>query len=181
MVSSPTKIERVFMDTHGVLLDFVTPAMRVHGLEDWQSKPPEGPLEEYLGITAEHFWHEVDAEGEPFWSSLPILPAGSMLLKRLAEQQLPVTIVSSVRDRPEARTGTRRAIWRHFGKPMVHAMEKGELASSTALLIDDQEYQVDAFVAAGGKAILYPQPWNRARKFWRDPAAYMRQWLGRMV
>lgn len=174
------RIERVFIDTHGVLLDFATPALRVHGVEDWQKNPPEGPLEDYLGITREHFWNEVDAEGEPFWSNLPILPMGSLLIKALCKAGPLVSVVSSVRDRHEARTGTRRAVWRHFGKKLVHVLDKQELASSQVLLIDDQDFQVNAFRIAGGRAILYPQPWNSARAHWRDPLAYMRQWFGRI-
>ena len=175
-------IERVFCDVHGVLLDFAWPACRLFGVSemDYLAWPPQGRLEEYLGVTQEAFWSEVEDEGEEFWRTLPVIPAGKEILD-LVKCHFKVTIATSVHDRPESRSGTRRAIRQHFAWPSIHAMDKSSLATSTALLIDDQEEQVQNFREQGGRAILWPASWNSARCWVGQELAYAKQHLGRLV
>lgn len=175
-------IERVFCDVHGVLLDFAWPACRLFGVseEHYRQFPPEGPLENYLGVTLERFWCEVDSEGEDFWRTLPVLSAGKDLHEML-RFHFPVTIVTSCHDTEWSRSGTRRAVWNLLHLPSVHSLDKSLLATGASLLIDDNEEQVDRFRLSGGRAILWPASWNSARSWVGQELAYAKQHLGRLV
>jgi len=53
----------------------------------------------------------------------------------------------------------------HFeghGPELVLTRDKSLLARPRAVLVDDSDANVDAFRAAGGAGIVFPQPWNRA-------------------
>ena len=39
---------------------------------------------------------------------------------------------------------------------------KSQLANYNTVLIDDDKTNCDEFRAAGGKSVLFPQPWNNA-------------------
>lgn len=48
-----------------------------------------------------------------------------------------------------------------FAKKVICCLEKAELAHPGVLLIDDNDYNIDSFTAAGGHGILVPAPYNK--------------------
>jgi len=67
-----------------------------------------------------------------------------------------------------------------LGEPHVEQLmltkHKAKLARSDRLLIDDRPSNIDEFLAAGGKTIMCPRPWNALDG--EDPVEYIRhKWV----
>jgi 5'(3')-deoxyribonucleotidase len=53
-------------------------------------------------------------------------------------------------------------------------------ARSDQLLIDDNDTNVERFRARGGRAILFPRPWNRNHELSGDPMSHLREELSEL-
>ena len=119
-----------------------------------------------------------------FWDSLRVTALGYRLLHEAARLPQRVIVVTSL---PQLHyTGGRsmdreivRAASEHkaqladaLGLPVVAAAAppqvagwtnvKSALAGPRKILVDDSPSTIEAFAAAGGQAIMVPQPWNNA-------------------
>lgn len=64
-----------------------------------------------------------------------------------------------------------------FVDQMILTKHKAKLAKEDRLLIDDRPLNIDEFLAACGKTIMCPRPWNPLRG--EDPVEYIRhRWVG---
>jgi len=162
------KAMHYFCDMDGVLCDLTGPALRVHGREELAAAWPRGTylLSEALQVSEAELWGPIDACGTSFWAELPRLPWAEGLigiLHRLGE----VVIASSPTRSHYSAAGKMLWLERHFGGSVAGPMNfmlgarKELLARPGTVLIDDSDQNVDRFKAAGGNAILVPQPWNR--------------------
>lgn len=155
----------IFLDVDGVLADFTSPLLRF-----FDSNVPDDDLEwelwKSIGVTESEFVEAVAAPG--FFRRLPVYEGAWEFFDRLREMA-PVTFCTAVF--PSETSFSDRFNWlvdNEFLAPgqrggFVITAEKHLLASPDRILIDDCEENVNRFREAGGRAILFPRPWNSWR------------------
>lgn len=160
-------VNHIFIDMDGVVADFVSAAMAVHGHtyvpEDW----PAGfwNLEEVMKMTTEKFWKRIDEQFEHFWRLLAPYPWAENLIQEVAHSGVPWSFLSSPSSAAASSAGKVQWLqnWRgrHFRDYILTpASNKRLLAGPGRVLIDDSDRNCDQWASAGGSAILIPQPWN---------------------
>lgn len=170
-----------YLDIDGVLADFHSATFALFGvdadaialIDEWDSMPRV--LSEALGrtVTERELWSRVDHEGARFWSTLSWLPWGRELFAAVDDAG-PSVLMSSAGS-PYAAAGKIQWIQHELPKAWTkrYALTTGKhhMAHSGALLIDDGQHNVDAFLEHGGMAYLWPAPWNdRAPEYHADPS-----------
>lgn len=154
----------IFLDMDGVLCDFVSAAFRAHGKEFCSATYPKGEyrIERVLGVTYDQFWVNIDGLGNNFWPTLKPYSWMQRLVAKVFEFDSEVKIATSPSENPNSWSG--KQFWlRWHGLGHIRAKmgdEKWLLAAPGRCLIDDSDENVNEFRAAGGDAILFPQPWN---------------------
>jgi 5'(3')-deoxyribonucleotidase len=156
-------IRHCLLDIDGVLADFVTDALRVHG-KDGHAVTHWNFYEDF-GMTLADFWPAIDAEGEAFWLNLKPYPWFDNLISIVSEY---ASFSLSTTPSPCSSCHSGKHLWiqKHFGGRFANYMmgaDKHLMAKPGVVLIDDNEENVGKFIAHGGVAILFPQPWNRHR------------------
>lgn len=119
-----------------------------------------------LGITNRKIYDALDAEGESFWTNLNSYDGARGFYNQLCSLVGSDNVVfsTSPSSQPECTTGkikwlqqfTRKKSFKNF---MV-GHHKYLMAKPNILLVDDKEENVYSFLEAGGKAYLFPRPWN---------------------
>jgi 5'(3')-deoxyribonucleotidase len=177
-------LEHIFLDMDGVLTDFVSATVRLHGQPDvLQNWPPgERDIPQVLHVSRTHYWNLIDAQGADFWASLEPFPWFADLVA-LVREFAPMTILTSPSLAPTCLDGKVQWLYSHFPKEQgrrftdyLMGRQKHLLAQPRRVLIDDAEANVEDFRAAGGHAILFPQPWN-ANYAIQDRLAYVKSEL----
>ena len=158
--------KRVLLDMDGVLVDFFGAALALHGredlAEDWPAR--EWDMAPVLGLSGREFWAPINDLGVEFWANLSWYPWADELVA-LCEEAGGFVIASTPSRRGSSALGKVRSLQTRFGRGFRDYMlgpHKALMAGSGLVLIDDSDEQVEAFRAAGGEAILFPQRWNRA-------------------
>lgn len=161
---------RCLLDLDGVLADFISAAFVVHGVDPVAGLAawPKGEysVETVLGITAKEFWTKIqDAAG--FWENLKPTPDCFEIIaaaeKRFGQEN--VCVLTSPPSDPSAAAGKMRWIAEYmpaYRRRFLIGPAKEFCASPSSVLVDDSEKNTDKFVAAGGRVVLVPQPWNMA-------------------
>lgn len=164
--------DQIALDMDGVLVDWISDAMRVHGHVYEPATYPCGlyEVERHLGLDASAFWKAIDAAPD-FWQQLQPLPWLDRLLEWSVNHAASVIVLSSPSYHPSSWSGKREWHLRHIAPrwPKVRLVldqVKGERAKPGRLLIDDHVVNIEAWRRGGGEAWLFPQPWNHA---WADP------------
>jgi hypothetical protein len=161
-----TKITRIFLDLDGVLADWATAAIRLHDrdpetvLGAWP--PGVYELATVLGISGNALWRPIDAAGAAFWAELEPLP-WMLELFEACQRLAPTTILTAPSKHPSTPGGKTAWLQRHFGSSFrgyLIGPDKAACARRGAVLIDDRDEGCKAFEAAGGHAVVFPQPWN---------------------
>jgi hypothetical protein len=158
--------EIVFIDMDGVLCDFIASAYQVHGKAYDKSTYPPGAwdIAGLWGISDEAFWKAIDKREEYFWGSLQPFQWMNEIFSEAREIGESVKILSSPHHSEYCYSG--KFEWWKNRIPndfeLILCKSKHLLAGPRRLLIDDADHNVDAWRAAGGKAVLFPQPWNAA-------------------
>lgn len=165
----------------GVLVDFFGEALRLHGREALAERWPLGQwdMAAAMGLGGHEFWAPINDLGVDFWANLPWYPWSEELVG-LCEAAGGFVIASSPSRRGTSSMGKVQCLQERFGRGFRDYMlgpHKELLAGSGLLLIDDSDDQVDAFRAAGGEAILFPQPWNRDHALVGERLARVREGL----
>ena len=189
------KITRILLDVDDVLADFTGGVARLHHLpadEKLRYRPDwamYGRLGELLGLdrpqTDDEFWQPIHAAGAAFWHDLAPLPWLHDLLGLAKLHAADYRLCTSPSRCPTSYHG--KALWvqEHLGGHALHRLcptaFKHDFAQPGVVLIDDREESVDAFIYAGGHAILFPVGCNRLRAEARNPLAYVRQALAAIV
>ena len=158
---------RCFLDLDGVLADFVAGICRAHGRRSPYLQPgsPRGPhawdLGGILRLTPKEFYAPCDRR---FWANLPLTPESgrieSLVRGRFGER---VAILTSPVSQDGCGDGKRDWVRRHYPKlekRLLIGSCKEFCAGPLAVLIDDNQGNVDTWRAAGGIAFLVPRPWN---------------------
>ena len=163
----------ILLDLDGVCIDFVSPALRIFGLEfddlDW-------PLGEYdiakaIGKDHHEFWATIHNQGVDFWRNLKAYDWFAELYEELLKFGH-IYFVTTPTYSPHSAAGKMLWLQDIFGsdfKNFVITHKKHLLSQSGFVLIDDYDLNVDNFEKLGcGKAILFPQKWNSAHVLIND-------------
>ena len=168
----------IYLDMDGVIANFVGGALAVHQHAIDYDQWPAGVwhLEEIIGCTTDQFWERIDQRFEHFWRLLAPYPWMEELIDAIAGTGHPWVVLTSPSNAPACSQGKVQWLQRHFGNQfreymLVPANHKHLLARPGSILIDDSDLNCDQWRAAGGEAVLFPQPWNTSRSAMTDPMA----------
>lgn len=160
----------IYIDMDGVLADFITGVatladMPEHGT--FGDEPPTGyKLEETFrpGV-----WDEIDNAGEEWWEKLSPYSWFECWRNDIRDNS-EVVLLTAPSLSPHAWSGKVRWIQRHFGRHfrnlvLCPAKHKRLLCHGpTDVLIDDSNVNISQWCSAGGLGVLWPMPWNTARR-----------------
>lgn len=158
------KIE-VFLDLDGVIADLVKGVASFYGVPNPYLNPNNlgnYHLDQIFGMTPADFWKPLDYD---FWYSLEFMPDALQIMGNIFRyiDEKSTTILTS----PISTLGCveGKAAWirknmSRWGRRFLIGSGKEAIAAPNKLLIDDYDKNVDAWVLAGGPAILVPRPWN---------------------
>jgi len=152
--------DTIYLDMDGVLCDFVTPALKLVGVDAKRSDVTDWDIPKALGIDHDVFWEPLLAAPANWWIRLPVYEWTNALLyaaRRHTDEKALVTTPIS----PASAAG--KWLWGRLHAPVFMfftAQDKSFYAQPNSLLVDDCPANIDAWRAAGGKAILFPQSWN---------------------
>jgi 5'(3')-deoxyribonucleotidase len=135
--------------------------------------------------TGTQFWNSFD---KGFWANCPKYKYADYFLMKLEKLvgRKNITICTSAAF--DSDCGGGKIEWINQNLPSEYrrqyfiGCQKFRLAQPDVLLIDDAEHNVDAFLDAGGRAVLFPRPWNwykDARSF--DPYEYVLEHVEKML
>lgn len=156
----------IYLDMDGVVASFVEGALSLHG-KTLPMAECRWNFMEQVGFAADDpaFWGPI--ENPHFWRNLPTLADGMELYRLLTERygDERLNVLSSAKARG-SKDGKDEWLQCHMPRHVdcaVYAHRKERVASSSRVLVDDFESNVDKFVQADGVAVLVPRPWNRRR------------------
>lgn len=157
----------VYLDMDGVLCDFVGGVARVFHRPDLLTDWPPGQycLATRLGIPASDFWGTIARLDAEWWAELPLLPGADELLNYAQHTLQATCVVLSAAGEPNSACGKLRWLRKWLGPKFRNYLlgpPKLCCARPGAFLVDDHDDNVADFMAAGGGAHLYAQPWNAA-------------------
>ena len=127
------------------------------------------------------FWEDVHRRGGvPFWTNLEMTSSGSSIVQMLEalERELPdftFQIVTSLvgPEHSECRDSSLAGKWRwaennDLGDRLTITTRKSAHAHAGSLLVDDNPEYVRDYMKSGGRAALFPRPWNQDESFARS-------------
>lgn len=177
-----------FLDIDEVLVDFVGPALQLHGY-DVEAVKQEWPsdvwsVQQVLGISNTKFWKPINEAGSEFWENLPEKPWIDEMLCLVSMKFSQSYLVSSPSLCPSSYTGKANWIHKRFGKSFDKFLltpHKELLAGPGRVLIDDNPYNVKRFVECGGHGIHFPMWGNYRRRYLADPVRRVRLDLEHLI
>lgn len=160
------KIETILLDMDGVVVHHFIELGRLFGIEVSRDNWPKGKtiIKEITGTPKEIFDPKVISAGAELWERMEPFPWFKTFVSEL-ENIAPVYFLSA----PEYGAGcvAGKVSWleKYYGKGFdrfILTKHKTLFAKPTHLLIDDGPKNVSDFIAHGGKALLFDQPWNNS-------------------
>lgn len=158
----------ILLDMDGVLSDFVgaaSIAFNRNPVEVYMNWPMGTyDIAKVLETTTLGLWTRIDACGENFWATLRQYSWAKDLYEGCKKIDDTYFLTSPSTD-PACLSGKMKWICaftesRDFRNFLI-GPAKNLCAKPSNILVDDCDYNVDNFREAGGKAILFPQPWNK--------------------
>ena len=158
---------KILLDMDGVLVDFMSGICKHHGRENpYEHGQNLGvwDVAKYWDMHHIDFWDGVSKE---FWNNLTSTQECYALL-RFCESKVGdrISILTAPPEKNPidcANSVEGKLCWlgfRNIKYNVIFTTDKSFCANPKHILIDDADHNVDAFRAAGGKAILIPRPWN---------------------
>ena len=174
----PNEEFKFYLDMDGVISNFTAQAWPLftkgkkyedHEWQKWGQK-----MEDELGIPPYRFWPTIDRAGTIFWANMPKWEWTDELIKMLGPKN--ICICTSPSRQPECVFGKRMWLVNNGYANLSYAIIKHKhlMARPGRILIDDTPKKVDKWRAAGGDAILFPQPWNENYAI-TDRVGYVRE------
>jgi len=171
------------MDCDGVLCDFTGGVYDWFGVdrEEWPKpgKPDiDNRIRDMIGVPVNVFWKSLTYD---FWMNLHPTDFGRRIWYPLHDwldsgRDLFILTNPVGRDSIQARQDwIREHIGPSWVRKTIFCGPKFVCANPDSILVDDLEKNVDLFRAAGGHAVLVPQPWNSLHDFEGDKAEYVLQ------
>ena len=143
-------IDQIYLDLDGVLADFPKSAKILMG-------------NDYEKLSNDDFWKYVNSVDHIFLHLDP-MPKYKTLLNYLESTKIPLAILTAI-PRPTGNLKTAeedKIAWvrKHLSETIpvitvIGGSNKAKYATPTSLLIDDLKSNIDAFIQAGGQAILH--------------------------
>lgn len=167
----------IYLDMDGVLCDFMSACLKLHGDPEVNHAGTFWGVCHSLNITEEQFWTPINAAGSSFWADLNWTNDGKDILKEVEELfgMENVCLLSSPSHCPSSVYGKLEWIRRHvpaYSKRYLLGPDKGFVASSGRLLIDDGDHNIQKWVGGKGIAVRVPRPWNSEHEF-SDSSLYI--------
>lgn len=169
--------KQIFLDMDGVIVDWDAGVRQTFGVQ-WYPDKWEIPYESVFGLSKDHFWSRID--DTRWWGTLPWTVDGKAVYE-LVQGYEPVIL--TVARCAGARSG--KPVWLRRNLPKIFysgryfitgGAKKHYLSHPAAVLIDDCDEYCTEWEAAGGRAILYPRPWNENRHI-LNPVSYLERML----
>lgn len=159
----------IFLDMDGVLCNWVEQMCATLDLpyeeviKNWEKGADNLRDGASLEMSASEQWSAVDSAGEDFWATMKHYPWTDDLWDLCEDQCDEMIILSSPSKHHSSLAGKLRWLQAYKGEwfrgfligPPKHAAARWD-----RVLIDDKNKNVESFRKNGGKAILFPQPWN---------------------
>lgn len=159
------KIKHVFWDLDGVFVDFVGGVCQLLGrcpkttVRNWPAG--EYQLENALNVSTDAITNAIGRGGLDWWAHLDPHEWQPGLRILMLEVMGNHSILTAPAFSAVEWQGKKLWAERYLPELGLHmTSQKQLLANPGTLLIDDNGANVAAFRAAGGQAILFPQPWN---------------------
>jgi len=177
----------IYIDLDGVLVDILKGLCTLFKLPHLYDRWPQNDrVSRVLGISDAAVWKAVACHSPRWWVQLPVYPHARELVGML-QDHAPIRICTRPAEDPMSAAG--KLIWMQnfFGDwafDHYHlTRHKEELARPDRLLVDDQDHNCEAFAAAGGQVIQFPQPYNRLRKVYLagEAMGYVRDEFQRLL
>lgn len=163
--------KKVFVDLDGVMVDFITGVLKLHDVPyvDFSEFKGTYALTKILNMTPMDFWKHID-QNESFWENLEKTEEADEIINFLEQHTDPKNIffLSSPSRNPDCHHGKAKWIWKYYPKYLTRLILTGHkqfLADRDRLLIDDNDEHCNKFKEAGGRALLFPRPWNTKYAF----------------
>lgn len=151
----------IFVDLDGVVSNFTK------GVCDIFEKPYKEPesydLYKELGVSEDEMWGEINSRRWKFWTNLELYPWANHLIEVVKELDPYFSFLTAPSLSADCVKGKRIWLKRHFPDEnfvMAPAKLKCLLSQKGRILIDDKKRNIDDWISAGGKGILFPQPYN---------------------
>lgn len=152
------------LDMDGILTDFLSGALRVHGLPpDYLGQNhPIGTwdVSHCVGGTPDKFWEPIHNAGAGFWEDLDPLPLAGHVAEMMNEQfGTKWYVVTAPSRHTSSYVGKINWLRRFFHSAFdrfILTHNKHLLANAHCILIDDSEANVEKFEDFGGHGIVYP-------------------------
>ena len=171
------------LDVDGVLVDFVTGMIRSHGLDIEHDQWDDWNYHEKIGKTFDELYEPTVVDG--WWENLPLYSWANDLYSMVVRHASDVVIATTPHCSPKCPSEKVRALHKHgfldtksvryqIGSP------KCLMAKSGYVLIDDSQSNYDNFTNKGGRAILFPQPWNKNSHLIGDRLGYLKHELSKL-
>lgn len=170
----------VFLDMDGVLCDFVAAAGNAFAAKNFN--PSEFDVCKQLGVSLSSFWKKIDQTPD-FWINLKPYPWFHELVD-FVEQRSDFFLLSAPSLDSSSYAGKREWVEKYFGRHfnrLILTKHKYLLADPNAVLIDDSEKNCQKFEDAGGRIILFPQPWNSNRGYVGERLKFVKSKLRLML
>lgn len=156
---------QIFIDVDGVLADFCGATLKRLGIRpDFAWPVGIYRMDLALGCPEPEIWRAID--DVEFWSTLDVLPMARDLVRTLAGHGR-ARFCTSPSALPECGGAKARWLRERFGD-ITDASERSVLvmhdkwlcAGPRRLLVDDHAWNVEQWRLCGGRAVLWPAPWN---------------------
>lgn len=154
---------RIFVDMDGVIANWTDAAISTLGVKE--DDPfvhnllctNDRALEVFL--TDKHIWDTINARGPEWWEQLELFPWSKSLCHQLSEIG-DVCLLSKPYNDISAH-GKINWIKKNFGK-IEHLIgpSKHFCATPTSILVDDYPKNINKFIDAGGKGVLFPNAYQ---------------------
>lgn len=154
----------IYLDLDGVLVDFVSGALKEIGVTEYSIPQNEYNIENWGGvnISTEDFWLAIDKTNEHFWANLEKFSWADDLVE-LCQDFGEVFFLSSPSRNPYCVAGKMLWIQKHYPKLVRNVILTGKKHHCSAkgrVLIDDSPHKVTPFLKYGGEGILFPAAYN---------------------
>lgn len=168
------------LDMDGILVDFVTGMIRSHELSIHHDEWNSWHYHKTLGLTLDEFYAPATVDG--WWENLPLYDWAHDLYQSVKSVAADIIIATTPHSDDKCPSEKVRALRKHgflddksvryqIGSP------KCLMAKSGYILIDDSQDNYDNFTSKGGRAILFPQPWNNNAHLIGDRMRYFTEQL----